>query len=155
MNFKIINKNKKALSTIIATMMIILLSLVAISTIWITISSLINTVQYSPEFSCQDFTIQPPIRINKACFNLTTEDAEITLKRNIDNFEIQKLIFIMQSSTQSSEWCCGLPNCPQCQVLKPGTTQNYLFDFTEQNIPNKVALKIGECFIEEKEIGEC
>ena len=55
--------NKKALSGIVATMLIILLSLVAVSTLFIIVNKISQKVQMSPEINCFEITSNPQIKI--------------------------------------------------------------------------------------------
>ena len=144
-------KSKKAISQVIATVLMILLALIAVGTIWITTKNVVDKVQYSPEIQCMEMTKNPTIRILKSCYNQETEDVEVTLKRAINDFEINKLNFVIDSQ----KFCCGKPDCTDCEILNPTQTKKYLFDFSEQPIPKKISLSIDECFISQKEIGVC
>ena len=88
---------KKALSNIIATLIIISISLVAVSIVWINVKGLIDNVSLSPELNCLDIKLQPPKPINTACYNLETKTKEATLKRNINNIEINSLTLASES----------------------------------------------------------
>jgi effector-binding domain-containing protein len=144
-------KNKKALSQVIANLMMILLILIAIGTIWIVVKKVSDQVQYSPEIQCMKLTKNPSVKILKACFNEESNDVEIVLKREIDSLRVNKLKF----DIDSSEWCCGQPDCMQCLVLNPSSTKTYFFDFSEQTLPKRISLFIDECLVESENIEEC
>jgi len=140
--------NKKAMSQVIAVLLIVLLSLIAVTTVWGVFKSITERTQLAPEFECTQLSANMPIRITDACYNPLTQDAEITLSRKLDTLDIKKINFIIGSNT----WCCGLPECSQCQILETGE-KIYYFDY--ETSPSSVALMIDKCFIEEKEIKMC
>lgn len=141
-------KNKKALSTIIATTVIILISLVAITMLWFSVKKLTERVTMSPEISCFDIKIAPPVTIKSACYNSETQKIQTELKRNLEDIKINSMYIL----SDANEWGCGI-KCSQCIILKQGETKKYFFD-SEQN-PGKITLKIENCIIETKNIISC
>ena len=142
-------KNKKAISTIIASLIIILLSLTAISIIWITIRGVTNSIALSPEISCINIKITPPLNINSACYDSENNQIKVELKRNLDNLQINSIYLI---SNTGFEWQCT-STCGNCIILNQGETKNY---FLYENIkPEDITLKIEDCVLETKEIKNC
>lgn len=141
-------KNKRALSNIIASLIIILLSLVAVSAIWITVNNLTKQVSLSPEINCFNTKIQPPIKINSACYNEEKNQIEIELKRNLEELQITALELI----TEAGEWKCS-STCGNCIILNSGETKTYFLD--EKSKSKEITLKINECVIETKNVGDC
>lgn len=142
-------KNKKALAPIVATLVIILLTLIAISIVWITIKELTKDVALSPEMNCLDVKIQPPIKINSACYNSEKKQINLELKRNLEKIPIES---ILVSSDTNSEWRCS-SSCGNCIILSEGEAKTYFLD--EETKPNEIILKINQCEIETKEITDC
>ena len=141
-------KNKKALSTIIATTIIILISLVAITMLWMSVKKLTERVTLSPEISCLDIKFDAPITIKSLCYNSETQKIETELKRNIEDIKINSIYLL----SDASEWRCGV-ECQQCILLKQGETKKYFLD-SEQK-PKEITLKIENCIIETKDIISC
>jgi len=142
-------KNKKALSTIIASLIIILLSITAVSIIWITIKGLTNSVALSPEINCLNIKIQPLIKINSACYNPENKQIEVELKRNLEEMQINSISILSDSS---SEWKCS-STCGNCLILNPGETKTYFL--SEESKPNEITFGIENCITETKEIKNC
>ena len=156
MNIKrICPKSKRSLSTIVATMLIILLSIAAVSMLWMTITGIINNVSLSPEINCFDIKIQPPITIQSACQYENLEYPEhpkkfinVTLKRNLQNIEINKITFL----ANNEEWQCS-NDCGSCFILSQSQTKTYTLPATNQQ--ESIAIKIGDCLINSKDVEEC
>ena len=144
----ILTKNKKALSNIIASLILILLSIVAVSMLWTTFNNFATRIQMSPEINCFDIKIQPPIKINSACYNEERKQLEVELKRNLEELQINSLELI----TETEEWKCSSA-CGNCIILNTGETKTYFLD--EETKPKEIILKINECIIETKSIGNC
>lgn len=141
-------KNKKAISSIIATLIIILVSLVAVSMLWITFNNFANEIKMSPEINCFDIKIQPPITINSVCYNSENKQIEVELKRNFNEIQINSLKLI----TETREWQCSSA-CGNCIILNSGETKKYFLD--EQTQPKEITLQIEDCIIETKNVGSC
>ena len=150
---KIILNQKKSLSTVVATILIVAISIVAIGTIYLVINNLIYGVAYSPEFSCKDIKITPPISIRSACYNPSTNEIEVSLKRNLNELKIYALEFLINSDEESSRYKCGDYGCT-CTILNAGETKSYLFK-TTQITNGKVSIIVNDCLIEEKIIDTC
>lgn len=140
--------NKKALSQIITVVLITALSIVAISILFVFTKGLIKDIALSPEFSCFDINIDSPIKIQKTCYNQTTQDLEVTLKRKLHDTSITSLDFIMQNSVYS----CGETDC-NCIVLKQGETKTYFFSIEES--PQQIIIKTQNCILDNKEVEVC
>lgn len=143
-----ITKNKKAISTIIATTIIILVSLVAITMLWSSVKKLTEIVALSPEISCFDTKIAPPVTIKSACYNSETQKIETELKRNLEDIKINSMYIL----SDANEWGCGI-KCSQCIILNQGETKKYFLD-SEQK-PEKITIKIEKCIIETRDVGSC
>ena len=142
-------KNKKALSNIIATLIIISISLLAIALIWNIFNNLAKEIKMSPEINCFDIKIQPPIKINSACYNSENKQIEIELKRNFNEIQINSISI---SSDSNSEWQCS-STCGNCIILNSGEIKTYFLN--EETQPKEIILQIEDCIIEIKNIGDC
>ena len=75
-------KNKKAVSQVVTTMLIIMLTISAVAIIGFAINNSIkNQLALSPKTSCLEMQFSPPIKIEKACYNLNTNDTELTINQ--------------------------------------------------------------------------
>ena len=151
---KIINDkmNKKGISEVIATVITILISLVAISLVWVVVNSIINEPALAPKFDCLDIQINTPIKIEYACYNLETEEFEVTLGRSLDNYYFEDIEFIIGGE----EWFCS-DNCGNCVILKPNSKKTYFFSTTSaENWEFKEAiLKINDCILNATMVVKC
>ena len=142
--------NKKALSGIVVTLLIILLAIASISILSINVSKFIkSSVNLSPRISCLEMQSYSSIKIEKSCLNSETNAIELTLKRSVSDFEITQLDFTLSPDSESSSWCCGSPDCPYCSVLKEGETEKYLF-FLEEEAPSSAIVSIDACELDKK-----
>ena len=141
--------SKHALSTVIASLIIILLSITAISMVWITVKELTNSIALSPEINCLNIKIQPPIKINSACYNPEKKQIELELKRNFEEMQINSISIL---SNSGSEWQCS-STCGNCLIPTSGETKIYFL--SEETKPNEITFEIENCIIETKEIKDC
>ncbi|MAG27998.1 hypothetical protein CMI47_20930 [Candidatus Pacearchaeota archaeon] len=138
--------NKKALSNIVAVSLIILLSIAAISLLSVYVFDIIKSPALSPEYSCLNLQLEPPIQIQKACYSSETSEIQLTLKRSSDDLTIDALDFILDNEA----WCCGV-DCPNCEILSQDTTKTYYFPETSDSI----SLTFQNCLLDEQEIQAC
>ena len=90
MSNKII-KNKKALSQIIATILILIITIIAFSVLSIIIINTTKTVSLSPQLSCFNLKTKQILSIEKVCYNQQTHDIEISINRKIDEVKINEI----------------------------------------------------------------
>ena len=108
-------RNKKALSTVVTTLIIILLVLVAIGIIWVVINNVVTEGSDSINYSSKCLEIDVKATAVSACaFN----SCEVTLKRNAggDAFEGVKLVFKNQT-TGTSDIITSLGNVEPLQTV--------------------------------------
>ena len=147
-------KNKKAVSQVVTTMLIIMLTISAVAIIGFAINNSIkNKLALSPKTSCLEMQFSPPIKIEKACYNLNTNDTELTIKRNADDkIQINTLVFILNSGSGSDSFTCG-NSCGNCQILKIAERKIYYLNIDEK--PTETSVKLNNCLIETKNIVDC
>ena len=141
------NLNKKALSDVISTILIILLSIALIGVFWNLILGLIDNPSLSPETSCPIILSKNPISIQKACYN--SNQIELTLSRNLNNIKINSFGFIID---EEKAFSCG-NQCGECYILDEGSSKTYYIPSEET--PNTISLQLNGCLIKEKEIESC
>ena len=136
---------KKKAMNVVVVILIILLSVSAVTILYPVIKKLVQQPIMSPA-SCFNYKLS----IQTACYNDATNEIEITLQK-IDNLEIQSIYFILNLEQESSAYCCD-EKCPQCEVLDSGSKKYFL---SSEKKYNSVTLKADDCIIETKEIVDC
>ncbi len=138
--------SKKGVSEIITSVLLILVVISAV----IVLSVYINKqVSLSPQLSCAEAKLNPPVTIEKACFNSSSKDTEITLNRVLSS-EIKKINLIMQNSSNSSTYAIG-ENCNSGIMLAQGETREYFISGNFQS----VSVSISNCMLESVKIENC
>ncbi len=140
---KTIKQNKKALSDVVASVLLIILAISSIIIVWQVIKITINKTQLSP-----DLCLNPEIKIIKACYNSETNELEIALERKLPQQEINELDFALTLEDQTEIYTCS-NNCNNCIILDSGTKTYYF-----QQQADKVTIKYGNC-LENKNVEEC
>lgn len=152
--------NKKAISQVIITVFLIMISVTAITILGILVNKTIKNAQFSPQVSCLEMqtSLQPVIKIEKVCYNNNSNDAEITIRRNVDDkMQINSLIFILDSNLGRNSFSCG-NSCGNCQILNLGSKKTYYLNNLKNNQEQKltkVTIKVDNCIIETKSIVDC
>jgi hypothetical protein len=138
-------QNLRGLSEIISALLIISLAIVAISLLVVVADNLSSRL--SPEFSCLELQLRPPITIKRACFNSTTLDTQATLERNLDDTFLASIEFTLDNQAYS----CG-PSCGgNCHILNSGNSQTYYF----QQKADQITISSSGCILNAKEITIC
>ena len=133
-------KNKKAISNIMATMFLVLLTIMAVGVLWGFVKTTIDKVDLSPEIDCLELKTKSSIQIKKACYNPTTSETKIILERALTGLEINNMEFLISSNTNTNKYECGLSCGNGCTILHDGETKTYLFSSTGKNIEATISL---------------
>mgnify|MGYP001586243065 CR=1 FL=1 len=144
-------KNKHGMSTVVATLLMILLAITAITIVYSTIQSVINKAKYSPQVSCAELQLETPFNIMSACYNTETNNIEVKIRRGYSKIEIETIGFMIHTTADYSEYSCGGFGCG-CAIPDEGNMKTYFFN--EQDA-EKIILKANNCILEEKQIREC
>ena len=145
-------KSKKALSTVVATLLILLLSLVAITVVWIVVKNLISPQIVLAPKSCIDFQINAPYYLGKSCYNETSKELIIDLNKKYEKYDITDAFFVVTEITGNSRWCCG-KDCPDCKLPKTGLKKYYLSPIEQK--PKSVTLDINNCILQTNPVVDC
>ena len=146
------NINKKGVSGVLSTIVLMLLAIVFIGILSISIINLINQISLGPETLCPILKSKNIIKIQEACYNDLTNDLEIIVRRNTDeSIFIENIEFIINNN-KSETWQCG-NSCGTCNLPKPGNTRKYFF--SSENSKNSITLRMNNCLLQEKEITNC
>ena len=148
---KLLIKNKRGVSNIIATILIILVSVAAVGILWFYITNTIKPA-LSPENSCFDFSINSPIKIDSACFNPASGNIEIKITRSFDSPPLNNLNFFINSDSISHGWSCSNA-CGTCSILNKGESKKYYFNSENQN-NTKVYVQSDKCLLDSLNVKE-
>lgn len=143
--------NKKGLSQIVATFVILLLAIAAIGVISITLTNISKKAMLSPQLSCFELKTKQPLTIERACYNQQTHDTEITLNRKIDS-NIDAIELILKTENSISKWQIG-NLCTTSIILNKGETKIYYIN-SEEN-PKEISINIDKCILQTEKIISC
>ncbi|PIN90710.1 hypothetical protein COU57_02615 [Candidatus Pacearchaeota archaeon CG10_big_fil_rev_8_21_14_0_10_32_14] len=149
--------DKRALSNVVATFLILLLSMIAIGIVYGTVSNILYSIKYSPTLSCIDIMVKNPIEIVSSCYNAETKKIEVELRRSFGNVEINDLKFhIVSSNLYNLVYSCSSETCG-CTILGQGEIKKYEFDLSSagENIYESVVINTNDCIIKESRINPC
>lgn len=149
-----LKKNKRAVAEVVSTTLIILLAVAAVALMAFFINRLVSTPQLSPAFSCYDWSLSPPIAIQKACYNVQSGDVEITILRRGSNDQIDSLNFALNGN-EVSNWQCGA-TCGTCSLPLAGQAKTYYSNLPNFDIRNvSVSISANKCQIAKKQLVSC
>ncbi len=137
-----VKMNKKGVSDIIATVLIIILAITAVTILGAVVLNLVKLPQLSPENNCVSISTNKPVKITKACYNSETSELEVTLNRQ--DFEVYSLEFVLDNKGYSCD-------CESCSILSKKSYSTYYFS---QN-PEEVSLIINNCLVETRNVKSC
>lgn len=148
--------NKKALSGGTTLSLVLIMSIAAVIIAIPFILNLSNQPLLSPENSCLNINLQPPIKLQSACFNSTSLDIQTTLSRDISsNEDITSLRFVLSSPAIDRQWICGSNNqCGSCTILQAGETKNYNFQYSSSDAAD-ITVYVNNCQVEKRKINSC
>lgn len=135
---------KRAISGVIASVLLILVAVAAAFLLYTLVKSQIN---FSPQVSCIDMQISPPVTIEKVCYNQASQDTELTLRRNQD---LVDYINLATSGKENSLWRIG-QGCANCIFLNANEIKTYYL--AEQ--PEKITLAVPNCVLETQDVPTC
>lgn len=142
--------NKKGLVDVVSTVLIILLSFVSVALLFLVVKEFISQPAFSPE-NCVNTGIRPGIEIQRVCYNPSSDETEVTLKRDVDSSNISSLGFKFSNSGNYTNFVCG-KGCGKCFILNAGETNKYYFSLKGSD---SFTLSVNGCVIEKKGIGNC
>ncbi len=151
MQNKLARKNKRAISSIVASILIVFLSITALALVWKAISPAI-AVDFSPQVSCLQSQLQNAIKIKSACFDEITSKTMVRLERSLGS-NIDELGFIFNGDQSESFVCSNNENiCSNCKILEEGEVKDYYFTNRKSD---SLSIKSNGCIIAQKDILPC
>lgn len=146
-------KNKKGISHTAATVILIFVSVVAIVTFYAALRTLLENPAVSEKISCLAMQSSKALSIESACYNKTTKDISILIKRSQEEFEMASVSFVLAGETSSESWNCG-PGCNNCDILKEGDSKIYYLALSPQMQNQSASISVlanKNCLIDRKE----
>src|SRR3989344_9613512 len=108
--------SKKGLSSTVAVVLTILISMTLAITFGLVITSSF-TINLGPQLACTELGISKPLAINSACYDSANKELQVVLERNFDISNVYNLGFKLDTQEISNEksWSCS-PSCGACTV---------------------------------------
>lgn len=134
-------KTKKALSEIVANLLIVLIVVSAIGVLWVVFKN--SSTNLSPELECSGFSLSNDVSVVKACYldNRYSEMA-VTIKRNPDNYNLSGFMIGFSNVSGGNvkfalrkKQCADIRLLSQdygrdCDIINAGETKDYVFNLT-------------------------
>lgn len=149
--------NKKG-NAIVYNVLIVLISVAFVAILGVLVLDIVKKTSLSPEFSCYDMKLKDHLTISKACYNISTNNLEISIRRDNAEVDFDSLDFSLLINGAVSNWKCG-ESCSTCEVLNEGQFKKYLIDISDFNFSisgtNIVSLNYYGCEMSNKQIIGC
>lgn len=145
--------NKKALSSVIAVTLIILVSVIAVAIISTYIIKSVKSVQLSPESSCLDLKINQALKIESACYNSSNNEVKTTINRGLNTQQISQIDFTVSSLDKTERWEVG-GQCVNCKLPEEGESKTYYLDSTSTE-KRTIIISTSSCELDRIEIKPC
>jgi hypothetical protein len=138
-------RTKKALSDVIATMIMVSLVFVAAGVLFVVVRNLVEI-----ELSPPDLCLEEKLRIQEVCYNNRTNDLEINLFRRA-GVEFEVIYFSIEFEKDSLLFhCCR--DCEDCRVMESGR-KKYFIGLDE--MPKKLKIESDNCLEGQRVVKEC
>ena len=150
--------NKKAISPVIAVVLIVLISIASVSIL----SFYLIRISEKPSdlapkvVSCIEIQQSPP-KIQSACMNSQTNRLEVAVKRSPIDEYTAILGFFVESTGQTDVYECGASCSGKCTLPAEGSTKKYYFDISYDLVPDEVRLYVNsnDCEVDSVNIVPC
>jgi len=128
-------RGEKGLSTITITLIIILISLVAVGIVWIVVRNVIQTG--AKQLNLGQFTIDA--KISNVFINNSSNNVSLSVRRNAGQGEFSKLNFLF-SDGKNSEFITESVSLSQLEE------RNFIFHLTQLNVSDLLTISIAPIF---------
>lgn len=120
--------NTKAQSNVVATVIIVALSIVLVGILFYSINNL-ATPALSP-VACTEENLDPSVELTSVCLDQDKSQIQITLDRKITSSDISTIDFNFKSDNTNGKWRC-FAGCGDCDVLGSGEKRTYYLNLDE------------------------
>ncbi len=141
--------NKKGLSEIIAVVMMIGMSVVALTLLGTFLFNLVGeTAQLAPAVSCLEMTS----KMESACYDGPNLELQIKLKRGLGDKGITSFKFGVESAGTTNSYSCG----EECGCIIPEMGETKILSYGFSTMPDKLTLFANEnCNLGTKKVIAC
>lgn len=147
--------NRKGLSKAITSILILMITVIALSILSYFIFQFLKKPEFAPGFSCLDMQFNPTIRLDNVCYDENKKDINVRIFRDNEDFDFSNLYLILNFKGGNSKiYYCG-EDCEQCSILKKGASKEYYLGNFDSYKEGEVLLKIFDCIVDKKEINKC
>ena len=147
-------QNKRGVSGVVTTVMLILLGMAAVSIAGVYIMQVVKSPALSPELSCFDMQVNQDFQVNGACYNVSDGELMVIVQRSFEDLGISSFDFVFGGDGDSTSWRCG-GTCGFCKVLDSGEMRKYYFDFSDLDKPKEVEIRIDSCGLAKTKVTTC
>ncbi|MEK6856316.1 MAG: hypothetical protein AABX66_04125 [Nanoarchaeota archaeon] len=148
------NINKKGISNVVATVLIILVSVIAISAVYVSLKPAL-TASLSPAISCLDLKLNSLLEVQSACFNNNTKKIEISIGSMTNLNGVNSIDFGLDENGYTVyNWICG-GSCSSCQFEGNKyylPIEGFSLNLTENQT---IYLQVSNCLRLNKKVVEC
>lgn len=144
--------NKKALSPVIANILLVLLVIASASILYFTVFNIVKKTSEQISLSPTEcINLQNNLEITKACYNNENKEVETTLYTQSSPTRLKTLDFLIQYANYTETFTCG-ESCRNCEIIKKGTKTYYI---PLEKKPESLTLRINDCIIQNSKIENC
>lgn len=147
-------RNKLGLSSVVAVVLIIMLSVSALSILGIYIKELISSPSLSPKIECLEYNSQEVLKIVSACYNQDNNEIVLGVQRKA-GYSIEKVNFVYSDDSNSRTWACSSDTCGGCKIPDEGKSKNYFLSLDNYETNGKIEIGTGNCVIDSIDIYPC
>lgn len=144
-------RSVRGVGDVLATASVILVSVLAIATVWLYFSAFFAGATFSPQLSCLDLQTSSLFEIKSACQNADGE-ISVLVERNFDDAKIENINFVIRGENGASSYACGAA-CGDCVLMNLGETKDYFLSYGDE--AEKVSIFVGDCLISETSVRNC
>ena len=145
--------NKKAISDIVAVMLIISLSVLAASMLFSYISK--STLTLSPQLNCLQAQANQMLKIENARYDSSSQEVLVSVNRNFKDSNINFIEFkiIKKDGTTKLYQFGSVTSCTSAAILKAGETKTYYLSGVgnPENL-DSLSVSANSCVLDTKEI---
>ncbi|MDO8460367.1 MAG: hypothetical protein Q7S74_04615 [Nanoarchaeota archaeon] len=148
--------NKKAISDVVATVLIVLLVLVAVGIVGIYIKKTVSEPLLGPESSCLNTQVRNILSIESACYNENSGYVKVNIERSLqeDSLDSFDFVLIQGQSKESQRWRVG-GSCVGCVLPGVGEKKVYDLDAGKSEEGSIVHVLVSGCGVASENVGTC
>ena len=148
--------NKKAVSEIITSVLIIVMAIAAVSIVSVYVFSLTsNAPALAPQINCIEMQKNRALIVTLACFDEDTNEIEVMLFRASQVNKLGQVEFVLSDGVNEKVQKCGELICGSCSLPEPGRTERYFLSSDNPEKITKVSVSSEGCFMNAVSVRKC